>query len=29
LATDLRQEAVILEIQRGGRTLVTISMGPR
>jgi hypothetical protein len=29
LATDLRQEAVILEIQRGGSTQVTISMGPR
>jgi len=29
LATDLRQEAVILEIQRGGLTVTTISMGPR
>jgi len=28
LATDLRQEAVILEIQRGGMTVTTISMGP-
>jgi hypothetical protein len=29
LATELRQEAVILEIQKGGLTVKTISMGPR
>lgn len=29
LATALKQESVILEIQRGGLTLKTIGMGPR